>query len=177
MSETWECAFKLNYKKLISWRIFVMFCAIWYHLYNFKNVKNSHGRVLPLVNSRLKVCNFTKSNTPPWVFSCFLNCTNDTKSRNNASLTKFLSARLLIVYWSPPLLKSFFQELHSMSISGRSSWKLWKKLIVHILENKFNFVGGNVFILPTFLTELLETVISLRFPMILQKGVIAVVDI
>ena len=27
-------------------------------------------------------CNFTKSNTPPWVFSRFLNCTNGTKSRN-----------------------------------------------------------------------------------------------
>ena len=26
-----------------------MFCAIWYHLYNFKNVKNIHGRVLLLV--------------------------------------------------------------------------------------------------------------------------------
>ena len=23
----------------------VMFCAIWYHLYNFKNVKNTHGGV------------------------------------------------------------------------------------------------------------------------------------
>ena len=27
----------------------VMFCAIWYHLYNFKNVKNIHGEVLLLV--------------------------------------------------------------------------------------------------------------------------------
>ena len=26
-----------------------MFCVIWYHLYNFKNVKNNHGRVLLLV--------------------------------------------------------------------------------------------------------------------------------
>ena len=28
----------------------------------------------------LKACNFTKSNTPQWVFSRFLNCTNGTKS-------------------------------------------------------------------------------------------------
>ena len=28
--------------------ILVMLCAIWYHLYNLKNVKNSHGRVLLL---------------------------------------------------------------------------------------------------------------------------------
>ena len=26
-----------------------MFCAIWYHLYNLKNVKNTHGGVLLLV--------------------------------------------------------------------------------------------------------------------------------
>ena len=27
----------------------VMFCAIWYHLYNLKNVKNTYGGVLLLV--------------------------------------------------------------------------------------------------------------------------------
>ena len=29
-----------------SYHIYVMFCAIWYHLYNFKNVINTYGRVL-----------------------------------------------------------------------------------------------------------------------------------
>ena len=36
-------------------------CAIWYHLYNLKSVKNNHGEAY----------NFTKSNTPPWVFLTF----------------------------------------------------------------------------------------------------------
>ena len=27
----------------------MMFCVIWYHLYNLKNVKNTHGGVLLLV--------------------------------------------------------------------------------------------------------------------------------
>ena len=40
--------------------VYVMLCAIWYNLYILKNVKN----------------------TPPQVFFTFLNCTNDTKSRN-----------------------------------------------------------------------------------------------
>ena len=32
------------------WLIFkVVHCAIWYHLYNLKNVKNTHGGVLLLV--------------------------------------------------------------------------------------------------------------------------------
>ena len=82
-----------------------MRCAIWYHLYNLKNVKNTHGVVLLLVKLqafpriqteyeevlrislysvriREKACNFTKSNTPPWVYFTFLNCTNGTKWRN-----------------------------------------------------------------------------------------------
>ena len=29
---------------------YAMFCTIWYHLYNLKNVKNTHGGVLLLVN-------------------------------------------------------------------------------------------------------------------------------
>ena len=41
----------------------VMFCAIWYHLYNLKNVKNTHGGVL--------LFNFAKSNTLPWSIGVF----------------------------------------------------------------------------------------------------------
>ena len=60
-----------------------MFCAIWYHLYNLKNVKNIHGEVLLLVKMQAK-------KKPPTLlrvtllhgwFSCFLNCTNGNKSR------------------------------------------------------------------------------------------------
>ena len=47
-----------------------MFCTIWYDLYNFKNVKNTHGWV---------ILGKVTSNTPPWVF---LNCTSGTKSHN-----------------------------------------------------------------------------------------------
>ena len=46
-----------------------MGCAIWYHLHNLKNVKKSHGGVLLL--GKLQAYNFTKSNTPPWVFFTF----------------------------------------------------------------------------------------------------------
>ena len=53
-----------------------MLCTIWYPLYNFKNVKNTHGRVLLLVKfqatkSTLVKFQATKSNTPPWVFFTF----------------------------------------------------------------------------------------------------------
>ena len=36
-------------------------CAIWYHLYNLKNLKNTHERVLLSVRIRPEACNFTKS--------------------------------------------------------------------------------------------------------------------
>ena len=48
-------------------KLYVMCFAIWYHLYNLKNVKNTLGGVLLLVN----LSNFTESNTPPWVFFTF----------------------------------------------------------------------------------------------------------
>ena len=45
--------------------------AIWYHLFNLKNAKDSHGGVLLLVKLQAKACNFTKSNTPQWGFITF----------------------------------------------------------------------------------------------------------
>ena len=62
---------------LIKWYIFkhkwyVVRCAIWYQLYNLKNGKNFHGRVLILVKLQAKACNFTEINTPAWVFFTFL---------------------------------------------------------------------------------------------------------
>ena len=62
--------------------LFVVRCTIWYHLHNLKNIKNTHGGVSLLVKLQTSACNFTKRNTPPRCFSCFLNCTNGTKSRN-----------------------------------------------------------------------------------------------
>ena len=39
---------------------YVVRCAIWYHLYNLKNVKNTHGGVIILVKLQAEVCDFTK---------------------------------------------------------------------------------------------------------------------
>ena len=42
--------------------------AIWYHLFNFKNVKSTQWRSVTLSKA---VCNFTKSNGPPRMFFTF----------------------------------------------------------------------------------------------------------
>ena len=56
--------------------IYVLFCAIWYYLYNLKNVKNAHGGVLLLHGVTLS----------HRCFSRFLNFTNGTKSRKTAHI-------------------------------------------------------------------------------------------
>ena len=56
-----------------EYKIYVVRCVIWYHLYNLKNLKNTYGGVLILVKLQAEAT---------WCFSLFLNCTNGTKSRN-----------------------------------------------------------------------------------------------
>ena len=46
--------------------------TIWYHLHKLKNLKNIPGGKLLLVKLQAEACNFTKNNTPPWVFFTFL---------------------------------------------------------------------------------------------------------
>ena len=48
-----------------------MRCAIWYYLYNLKNVKNTHRGVLSLVKLQAEACNFTKIDTSSCVFFTF----------------------------------------------------------------------------------------------------------
>ena len=69
---TWEI--KWTVTSFRCYRLFVMFCVLWYHLFNFKNVKYTHEGVLLLVKlyANLLKLYFTKSNTPPWVFFTFL---------------------------------------------------------------------------------------------------------
>ena len=36
---------------------YVMRCAVWYHLYNLKNLKNTYGGVFLLVKLQAEACN------------------------------------------------------------------------------------------------------------------------
>ena len=56
-----------------------MLWAIWYCLYNFKNVMNTHGGVLLLSKLQTEACNFTKVTLLHGCFSRFLNCANGIK--------------------------------------------------------------------------------------------------
>ena len=64
----------------------VMRCAIWYHLYNLKNVKNTYGGVLILVKLHAKPATLLKLTFFHRCFSHFLNCTIGTISRKSPQL-------------------------------------------------------------------------------------------
>ena len=62
------------------WRRFLEFiCHALRDLVPFVQFKTCEKQ--PWRSAKLLACNFTKSNTPPWVFFTFLNCTNGTKLR------------------------------------------------------------------------------------------------
>ena len=70
----------LKYGHLID--MYVVRCAIWYHFYNLKNVKYTHGEVLILQPATL-----LKLALLHGCFSRFLNCTNSTKLRKVLHMT------------------------------------------------------------------------------------------
>ena len=71
---------KATFKYSPSNRVVATETIIWYHLYNLKNVKNTHGGVLLWPTTLLKVTLLLG------YFSRFLKCTNDTKTRNASHL-------------------------------------------------------------------------------------------
>ena len=81
-----------------------MLCAIWYHLCYLKNVKNTHGGVLLLKVKLLCEC-----------FSRFLNCANDTKSRNVSHTKKILLFFGDFMYFIISMFKIIETALHRCS--------------------------------------------------------------
>ena len=54
----------------VNWFIIETLCAVWYHLYNLKNVRK-HGGVLLSLKLQASSCNFTNINIPPSFFTFF----------------------------------------------------------------------------------------------------------
>ena len=86
-----------------------MHCAVWYHFYSLKNVRNKHGAVLLLVK--------LQSNTPPRVFSHFLNCTDDTKPHKDKSIT----------HKSNNLVRLF-----SAKYTAKNDLTFWNKIVTNL---------------------------------------------
>ena len=65
MADIQKSGFFSSWKFSISPKLIVMLCTIWFHLYNLKDVKNTHGGVL------LLPCSFTKNSTLMGVYHVF----------------------------------------------------------------------------------------------------------
>ena len=90
----------------------VVRCAIWYHLYYLKNVKNTHGGVL-------------KTNTPPWVFSTIF------------KLYKWYQIVQRITYMITVSYLSQYKSKHSLSMKFGQfiSYYKWKNFIKKFFWN------------------------------------------
>ena len=76
--------------KIIS-RLYVMLCAIWYHFYNLRNVKNIHGRVLLLVKLQAEPTTLLKVTFLHGCFSHFSNCIKGTKLNRSSHIVRTLT--------------------------------------------------------------------------------------
>ena len=132
----------------------VMLCTIWWHFYNFKNVKNTLGGLLLLVKLQSEACNFTKDNTDPWVFFTFFKLYKWYQiAQSITNVPKFLSMKwahlefdVLFLYFvrecSATNYKPFFTKIFLHS-SFKKFWQLlhWNlKSFFHIFVWKTKFL-------------------------------------
>ena len=75
------CLLQNNVKNFLIIFYYVMFCATWYHLHNFKNVKNADGR-------ELKPKTWLEVTLLLGCFSRFLNCKNGTMDYSFSKITE-----------------------------------------------------------------------------------------
>ena len=123
-------------------------CAISYHLYNLKNVKNTHGEVLIS-------CNFAKINTPPWVFFTFFKLCKWYQIAQRTTFVLILIRRmqksnsfsqiyLMRVGKLMPKMKMKMKKMGRMNfwilqikirLYDNFHENLWKKLLTHFLRH------------------------------------------
>ena len=132
-------------------------CAIWYHLYNLKNVKNTHGRVLTLVKLHAEA------------FGCKPPVNLQTDKGTNVHRTRKFTSLVTAVLESPKLLTIYnlasrklkvMMALVSLKVSSSMNlilgiseqikWKV-KVLIDNIFILAFLHILQNLFIFWTYL--------------------------
>ena len=124
-----------------------MCCAIWYHLYNLKNVKNTHGGVLILVKLQA-----LKLALLHGYFSHFLNCANGTKSCNASQMCDRVWVHLCFTYCKSSNFST--QPLNFQVTPSDDEWK-FQSLQVSIisLKNASSFSKGRSSRRRCFVTE------------------------
>ena len=134
-----------------------------YHLYNFKNVKNTHGGVLLLVKFQTKARNFSKSSTLPWVFFTLFKFCKGTKLRKASHTKNFTLINL--IKCRPA---NWLGRAHIVGVIIKYFRRpLWKKLIwksFEVFQKSKNIFQGINLVFFLFLTchSLLDTKTNFR---------------
>ena len=139
-------------------------CAIWYHSYSLKNVKNTYGGVLVLVKLQTHASACNKSNTLPWVFFTFFklykwyqipqNITYKQTWKQDSASRQNLSGNTI----SRKVQRGWARMEIDMSIKIPIKWELWKPLKYHywILKDIWLAFSFNHLLLVTLLSLLLQ---------------------
>ena len=100
--------------------IHVVRCTIWYHLYNLKNVKNTHGGVLILVKLQA-----FKINTPPWVSFTFFKLYKWYQIAQQTTYVQKLINLSILLFWH---FNTVVKQLTSL-ISPNAWWCSYEVII------------------------------------------------
>ena len=116
---------------------YVTLCAIWYHLYNLKNIKNTHGRLLLLVKLHVDSAILLKVALLHGCFLRFLNGVNGAKSCKAFEIYAFQSIQFH--FRLKPTRSEIFnrsmRRFSSLQLSFTST-KIFLIILSHTLRKK-----------------------------------------
>ena len=105
-----------------------MLCTIYYQKCNLKSMKNTEGGVLLLVKLQGEAFNFTRSNTPSWLFFTFSKLYNWYQIAQSITFSRLQLILLLIIHISS-LIVTCNQKDFPISKSFSSLCYLWSGLV------------------------------------------------
>ena len=120
-------------------KTYATLCLIWCNLYNFENVKNTHGGVLLLIKLQA-----SKVTLLHGCFSRYLNCTNGTKSQkaslvnisNRVFYSKLISAIVSSVYIRKIVYPAGIYLLKFNNRNTRTQCEICSKLTIKTVERR-----------------------------------------
>ena len=133
-----------------------MLCPIWYHLYNFKHVQNTHNRC---VTFSYLTSNFTKTNTLPWVYLTFFKLHKWCQIAQSITYYYLLFRRTYAIFWQQWRIQSVFDAgipLWAHSLMKNSLEKLsfiqilGDKICIAIVSKMHVNIAGNLTLLGIF---------------------------
>ena len=110
-----------------------MWCVIWYHLCNLKNMKNTHKELLLFLKFLASAWNFTKRNPPPWVLFTFFKLYKWYHIAQNISYDLKQDT-----YSMPQVFEAhYWKGLHSFFFTSHPKTMFWSEICLSSPQNLF----------------------------------------